>query len=171
MNVMPRRRRKLSIVGTFSSNFFSSFTSNVLCARTRKFLTDIRCCGLQLCSETEDPLDNLSLDGGEIPHLPGEAWDDDNEVMVGLMDGAAAGTGENQLVAALAADALSPATKALSAAVDNFMNWCSELDEQPDSCRSDRENSKADTLPGHDICLQDSGNEIVVSDTAFTALS
>ena len=124
----------------------------------------------------DDTEDHLSLDGGEIPRLPGEAPEDDGEMIAGLIDGAAEKNLDEELVAALAADALSPAAKApqssldrsgtdsvLAAAVDDFMNGCSELDAQPESCRSDREKSNADTPPGHDLCCQDSESASVDS--------
>ena len=137
-----------------------------------------------VCSETaEEPLpasyhledeeDHLSLEDelGGAGHAP----DDDGVMIASLIDGAAEKNMDLELVAALAADAMTPSAQggkgsfaddslersvndsALAADVDNFMNGSSEsfaLDAQQESespaqqeMDNRRETSSADTLP------------------------
>ena len=130
------------------------------------------------CSEAEEPLPASYL-GDEENHLSlqeedlrgsGDGADDDGVMIAHLIDSAAEKNMDMELVAALAADAMTPSSGAgdkrsfanedsqnasdgaLGADVDDFMNGSSEsfaIEAQQDGeCRGEREASNADTEPG-----------------------
>jgi len=127
---------------------------------------------LSVCSEAEEPLPASYL-GDEENHLSlqeedlrgsGEGADDDGVMIAHLIDGAAEKTMDMELVAALAADAMTPSSGAgekrsfanedgLATEVDDFMNGSSEsfaMDAQQDGeSRGEREASNADTEMGY----------------------
>jgi hypothetical protein len=143
---------------------------------------------LSACSEAEEPLPASYL-GDEENHLglqeedlrgSGDGADDDGVMIAHLIDGAAEKNMDMELVAALAADAMTPSSGAgdkrsfandeahntsdgaLGADVDDFMNGSSEsfaIEAQQDGeCRGEREASNADTEPGSE--LGDLGDDI-----------